>query len=177
MITSVRVPYSYLLQLPKVSRRNGLPHYICPSGHSSCVIHTYRHHDPTVETLTVGWNPSSRSMAGRRASRGPSKVRSSPYTGAQGAPVPFFGSRSGGWDWPCEPRRALVWPCRERIGGPDGKDVLLRYLQDGDSGGCLAAAGPWLRRPAAPGRPPGGWGCPRKTGRGSPPRPAGGPAH
>jgi hypothetical protein len=28
----------------------------------------------------------------------------------------------------------------ERIGGPDGQDVLLRDLQDRDSGGCLEEA-------------------------------------
>jgi len=28
----------------------------------------------------------------------------------------------------------------ERIGGPDGEDVLLRDLQDRDSGGCLEEA-------------------------------------
>ncbi len=80
-------------------------------------------------------------MAGRRVS-GASKVRSSPYTGPQGAPVAFLGSRSGvgvGVGRAGGQAR-LCGPVGARVGCPDGEDVLLRDLQDWDAGGRFEEA-------------------------------------
>ena len=97
--------------------------------------------DAAVEAGTVGVKPLQ-PVDGRKAVFGIVEGQKLPVHVAPGRACALLREPVGGWLGIGHAGRhvRLCGHIGERVGGPDGKDVLLRDLKDRDAGGCLEEA-------------------------------------
>lgn len=116
-----------------------LPH-IEPSGEDASV-YLDGDQDAAVETRTAGVEPLQ-PVNGREPGFGVVEGKKLPVHGAPGRACALIRKPVGDWLGIGHAGRhvRLCGHVGERVGGPDGKDVLLRDLKDRDAGGCLEEA-------------------------------------